>query len=142
MCEKRGWPCLVLGLGGMRRVAGQGVRVDGSRMHVVKPPCAEPISQSRLGSHDLKKKRIERSRWHEHDEGIRNFRLCGADGGVRVRDGLSFSILKVDDEKEKGDAYLRQLGCQERRAQSRAFACPRLEQLCCEPPSSIVSVST
>ena len=31
-------------------------------------------------------------------------RLCGVDGGVRVRDGLSFSILKVDDEKEKGDA--------------------------------------
>lgn len=32
--------------------------------------------------------------------------LCGVDdGGVRVRDGLSFSILKVDDEKEKGDAY-------------------------------------
>jgi hypothetical protein len=49
-------------------------------------------------------------------------RLCGVDGGVRVRDGLSFSILKVDDEKEKGDA---QLGCQERGAKSRAFAWPR-----------------
>jgi hypothetical protein len=31
-------------------------------------------------------------------------RLCGVHGGVRVRDGLSFSILKVDDEEEKGYA--------------------------------------
>jgi hypothetical protein len=61
------------------------------------------------------------------------FRLCGVYGGVKVRDGLSFSILKVDDEKEKGYAK-RQLGCQEGRTLSRDFAWPRLEQLYCGPP--------
>jgi hypothetical protein len=42
--------------GGMRRVAGQGVRVEGSPMHVVKPPCAEPITSGRLEDSRLDKK--------------------------------------------------------------------------------------
>ncbi len=39
---------------------------------------------------------------------MRGFGLCSLcrvdDGGVKVRDGLSFSIMKVDGEKEKSDA--------------------------------------
>jgi len=34
----------------MRRVAGQGLRVESSPMHVVKPPCAGPITSARLGA--------------------------------------------------------------------------------------------
>jgi hypothetical protein len=43
-------------LAGMRRVAGQGLRVDSldsSPMHVVKPPCAEPITWAATVPHTL-----------------------------------------------------------------------------------------
>ena len=43
-------------LAGMRRVAGQGLRVDSldsSPMHVVKPPCAGPITWAASVPHTL-----------------------------------------------------------------------------------------
>jgi hypothetical protein len=70
-----------------------GVRVDGSRMHVVKPPCTEPISQARLRAPF--EKRIEDHGGMSMMRGFGVFRLCGVDGGVGVRDGVSFSILRL-----------------------------------------------